>query len=212
MRSNALTGAALVAAMAAVVVISNVLVQYPLHGSIGGVKLADLLTYGAFTYPIAFLVTDLTNRTRGAKAARKVVLAGFVIAVGLSIWLASPRIAIASGSAFLVAQLIDVSVFDRLRQNAWWQGPLISSVIGSVIDTLLFFSIAFAGFFAVLDFNAPEPGSLDFLVPFLGIGVQVPLWVSLAAGDLVVKLLVALAMLVPYGALRSAMPLAPKPV
>src|SRR5690606_37094232 len=125
-----------VAAMAAVVVASNFLVQFPF----AHFGLQDLLTWGAFTYPLAFLVNDLTNRRYGPAAARKVVYVGFAIAVVLSIWLATPRIAVASGSAFLVAQLLDVSVFDRLRERAWWQAPLISSVIGSVIDTVLFFS------------------------------------------------------------------------
>ncbi|MEL6197356.1 MAG: VUT family protein, partial [Pseudomonadota bacterium] len=125
--------------MAGIVALSNVAVQYPIN---------DLLTWGAFTYPFAFLVTDLTNRFLGTNAARRVVLAGFVLGVLLSAWLATPRIAIASGSAFLVAQLVDVAVFDRLRQGQWWRAPAVSSVIGSAIDTALFFSIAFSASFA----------------------------------------------------------------
>ena len=187
-----------VAAMAAVVVASNFLVQYPF----GHFGLQEILTWGAFTYPLAFLVNDLTNRRYGPAAARKVVYAGFAIAVVLSIWLASPRIAVASGSAFLVAQLIDVSVFDRLRARAWWLAPLVSSVIGSVVDTVLFFSLAFSDRFAFLDTALGfEDGSLGFPVSFLG--AEVPLWVSLAIGDFAVKLLLSALMLVPYGALLS---------
>ncbi|MEL7228572.1 MAG: VUT family protein [Pseudomonadota bacterium] len=187
-----------IAAMTAVVAASNYLVQIPLAVTLGGVNLADLLTLGAFTYPIAFFVTDLTNRHFGPKQARVVVAAGFLLAVILSIWLATPRIAIASGSAFLVAQLLDVSIFDRLRHGTWWRAPLISSLLGSAIDTVLFFAIAFAPVFGMLDFGG-EDGSLGFAVPFLGVGGEVPLWVSLAVGDFIVKVLVGLAMLVPYG-------------
>jgi len=190
--------ATFIAAMAAVVLLSNILVQYPVQAMLGSINLADLLTWGAFTYPVAFLVTDLTNRRFGPQAARKVVFAGFVLAVILSIWFATPRIAIASGTAFLVAQLLDVSIFDRLRDGNWWRAPLISSLLGSALDTVLFFAIAFAPAFGVLDFGG-EDGSLGFAVPFLGIGSQVPLWVSLACGDFLVKVLVGLAMLIPYG-------------
>lgn len=189
-----------VAAMATVVVASNILVQYPF----GHFGLQDLLTWGAFTYPIAFLVNDLTNRRFGKEAARKVVLAGFALAVVLSIWLATPRIAIASGSAFLVAQLLDTQIFDRLRHDAWWKPPLVSTVIGSVVDTVLFFSLAFAASFAFLDTGlGMEDGSLGFAVPFFG--TEVPLWVSLAFGDFCVKMLVGLVMLAPYGVLLSVL-------
>ena len=120
--------------------------------------------------------------------------------------LATPRIAIASGTAFLTAQLLDVSIFDRLRNSAWWQAPLFSSLLGSVIDTLLFFGLAFSPAFAVLDFGG-EAGSLGFAVPFLSVGAEVPLWISLAAGDFIVKILVGLAMLMPFGLVtRSARP------
>ena len=187
-----------VAAMAATVAASNVLVQYPF----AHFGLQDLLTWGAFTYPVASLVTDLANRSHGAAATRKVVYAGFAVAVALSVVLATPRIALASGTAFLVAQLVDVLVFDRLRQRAWWQAPLISSVIGAVVDTLLFFSIAFAARFAVLDTGLGlQDGSLGFAVPFLG--GEAPLWVSLALGDFCVKIAMALVALVPYGALLN---------
>lgn len=192
-----------VGAMAAVVVASNFLVQFPVQAQVGGVNLADLLTWGAFTYPVAFLVTDLTNRHFGPGGARLVVLVGFAIAVILSIFLATPRIAIASGSAFLVAQFLDVSIFDRLRAGAWWRAPLISSFLGSVVDTVIFFGIAFSARFAFIDQGfGMEDGSLAFGVPMLGIGAEVPLWVSLATGDFVVKMLVALALLAPYRLLR----------
>jgi len=189
-----------VAAMAIVVAASNFLVQYPVqHFGLG-----EILTWGAFTYPVAFLVNDLTNRRFGPRAARLVVGTGFVLAVALSIWLASPRIAIASGTAFLVAQLLDVSIFDALRRQAWWRAPLISSLLGSVIDTVIFFSLAFAAPFAFLDTAfGLDDGSLAFPVAWLG--AEVPLWVSLALGDFSVKLLIALAMLAPYGALLSVL-------
>ncbi|MEK9645509.1 MAG: queuosine precursor transporter [Alphaproteobacteria bacterium] len=156
-----------VAAMTVIVAASNVLVQYPIN---------DWLTWGAFTYPIAFLVTDLTNRALGAAKARQVVYVGFAFAVVLSIVLATPRIAVASGLAFLVAQLLDVHIFDRMRRTArWWTPPLISSSVASAVDTALFFSIAF-------------------------VGTGVP-WVTLGLGDYAVKLALALAMLIPFRAL-----------
>ncbi|MEM6422484.1 MAG: queuosine precursor transporter [Pseudomonadota bacterium] len=173
--------------MAGIVALSNVAVQYPIN---------DLLTWGAFTYPFAFLVTDLTNRFLGTNAARRVVLAGFVLGVLLSAWLATPRIAIASGSAFLVAQLVDVAVFDRLRQGQWWRAPAVSSVIGSAIDTALFFSIAFSASFAFLGDDAAwalQP------VPLLVIGPEVALWINLAVADFFVKIAIAAAALLPYG-------------
>ncbi|MFC6488752.1 queuosine precursor transporter [Nitratireductor sp. GCM10026969] len=191
-----------VAAMAVIVAASNVLVQFPFaHFGLG-----DVLTWGAFTYPIAFLVNDLTNRRFGPQAARRVVVVGFVMAMVLSVWLASPRIALASGSAFLLAQLLDISIFDRLRRSAWWRAPLISTVVGSALDTVIFFSLAFAAVFSFLDTGlGREDGSLAFAVPLFGSDMDVPLWVSLALGDLVVKLLVGLAMLVPYGALITVL-------
>lgn len=173
-------------AMAVIVTASNVLVQYPFN---------DWLTWGAFTYPFAFLVTDLSNRWMGRDAARRVVLAGFVLAVALSIWLATPRIAVASGTAFLVAQLLDVAVFHRLRRGSWWRAPLVSSTLGSAVDTAVFFSLAFAPAFAVLGPN--EPWALE-AVPLLGSGPQAALWISLAVGDFGVKLAIALAALVPF--------------
>jgi uncharacterized PurR-regulated membrane protein YhhQ (DUF165 family) len=123
-------------AMAVVILSSNELVQHPIN---------DWLTWGAFTYPIAFLVTDTTNRLFGAEKARRVVYFGFALGVLLSVFV-DLRIAAASGSAFLVAQLLDIYVFDRLRRQAWWKAPLVSSLAGSVVDTALFFSLAFAGY------------------------------------------------------------------
>ena len=126
------------AAMTAIVTASNILVQYP----VAHFGLDSLLTWGALTYPLAFLVNDLTNRRFGPVAARKVITLGFVLAVALSALLASPRIAIASGMAFLFAQLLDAGIFDRLRRHAWWKAPLISTLAGSIMDTAIFFSLA----------------------------------------------------------------------
>ena len=176
-----------VAAMALVVVASNVLVQHPFpYWGLG-----DYLTWGAFTYPVSFLVTDLTNRRYGAGVARRLVAAGFVIAVVLSISLATPRIALASGTAYLVGQLLDVTVFNVLRRQAWWHAPLAGSLVGSALDTALFFSLAFAG-------DADMSGA----VSFFGLA-QMPLWVSLAVCDFAVKVALALAALLPYGALLA---------
>ena len=192
-----------VAAMVAVVAASNVLVQYPVQLQLGGINLADILTWGAFSYPVAFLVTDLTNRHLGPQRARLVVVSGFAVAVVLSVWLATPRIAMASGTAFLVAQVLDISIFDRLRRSAWWHAPLFSSLVSSALDTVIFFSLAFAAPFAFLDTALGRTdGSLAFAAPFLGVGPEVELWVSLATGDFLVKLLLAAVLLAPYGALR----------
>lgn len=193
-----------IAAMVAVVAASNFLVQFPVNAMIGGVNLGDILTWGAFTYPVAFLVTDLSNRAFGPQRARLVVIAGFAVAVVLSVWLATPRIAIASGSAFLVAQLLDVSIFHRLRNGAWWQAPMFSSVISSALDTVLFFSLAMAPAFAGIDLAfGMEDGSLGFAAPLLGFGPEVELWQSLALGDFLVKLAMAVALLAPYKTVRD---------
>jgi uncharacterized PurR-regulated membrane protein YhhQ (DUF165 family) len=190
-----------VALMTVVVVASNVLVQYPLPGSIAGMQLGDLLTWGAFSYPVAFLVTDLTNRQFGPRTARKVVVAGFVVAIFLSVLVATPRIAIASGSAFLLGQFLDISVFNRLRRQSWWRAPLIGSLFGSLLDTAIFFSFAFASVFVL--FGPNDPFALES-APILGLmTAEAPRWVSWALGDLSVKILVGLAMLLPYGALMS---------
>ena len=187
-------------AMAAVVVASNILVQF---------LLGDWLTWGAFTYPIAFLVTDIMNRVYGASAARRVVFAGFIVGVvcsliGSQIMLeygpAVPlRIAVASGIAFLSAQLLDVAIFDRLRGGTWWRAPLASTLIGSVVDTALFFTIAFSA--SVTFFGAANNEAISWAwegVPLLGSGPVQPLWVSLAVADWGVKLAVALLALVPF--------------
>jgi uncharacterized PurR-regulated membrane protein YhhQ (DUF165 family) len=152
-----------VAAMVVVVAGSNVAVQYPIN---------DWLTWGAFTYPVAFLVTDLTNRRLGPDKAREVAAVGFALAVLLSIVLATPRIALASGAAFLTAQLLDIWVFDRLRRLPWWQAPLLSSGAASIWDTAVFFSLAFAGTglpwttWAIGDLGAKAAMALVLLLPF----------------------------------------------
>ena len=193
---------AAIAAMCAVVAASNVLVQYPVNLTIAGLSLANLFTWGAFTYPAAFLFTDLTNRQFGPAKARLVVAAGFVLAVVLSWWLSQPRIAIASGSAFLVAQLLDVYVFDRLRAKVWWRAPLTSSFLGSAIDTVLFFSLAFAASFTFLGPN--DDFALTSAPLLLGLfAAEAPRWVSWALGDFAVKLAMALIMLAPYGLARK---------
>ena len=189
-----------IAAMTLVVVASNILVQYPFDHF--GMK--DILTWGAFTYPIAFLVNDLTNRTYGKSAARRVVITGFVIAVMLSFYLATPRIAIASGTAFLTGQLLDIQVFDRLRRQSWWKAPFMATVFGSLLDTAIFFTLAFAAQFAFIDtmFGMAD-GSLAFPVPFFGGETQ--LWMALAFGDFCVKMLMGVLALIPYGALLNVL-------
>ena len=169
-------------AMALVVTLSNYLVQFPVNY----IGLQDLLTYGAFSYPVAFLITDLSNRRYGKNTAKKIVYLGFILGVFLTLYfstnysnLISIRIAIGSGVAFLVAQLIDVYIFDKLRNKIWFAAPLVSSLIGSSIDTFLFFSISFYG----TEIN----------------------WVTLSLGDLFIKILVALVMLIPFRILLSYM-------
>ncbi|MFT7592774.1 MAG: putative integral membrane protein (TIGR00697 family) [Paracoccaceae bacterium] len=185
-------------AMAAIVVASNILVQF-LFG--------QWLTWGAFTYPLAFLVTDLMNRVYGAGAARKVVLAGFVVGVVCSLIgtqivgeygpLVTLRIALGSGVAFLTAQLLDVRVFSALRQGAWWRAPLASTLVGSSVDTILFFSIAFSAWFAWLE-PTNDVAWANEALPMLGVGPVAPLWVSLAFADWLVKLSLALLALIPF--------------
>jgi uncharacterized integral membrane protein (TIGR00697 family) len=189
-----------VAAMAMIVVASNVLVQF-LFG--------DWLTWGAFTYPFAFLVTDLVNRFHGPREARKVVVAGFLVGLACSFVgaqiegpfgpLVSLRVAIASGAAFLVGQLLDVAVFNRLRRGSWWRAPFVASVAGSVIDTAIFFSLAFS---ASLAFIAPDVDVAwaNEPVPLLGRGPVAPLWMSLAVADFCVKLAIAVFALAPFRA------------
>lgn len=190
---------AAVAAMVVVVTASNILVQYPVQADLGPIHLGDILTWGAFTYPFAFLVSDLTNRYDGPRQARFVVLAGFLVGLALSFYLSTPRIAIASGSAFLIGQLLDIAVFQRLRNRYWLVPPLSASLFGSLLDTLIFFSLAFAPIFGFIDlWFGMEDGSLGFGAPWLGVGAEVPLWLSLATGDFAVKFLAALLLLAPY--------------
>ena len=190
-----------VALMTAVVVASNFLVQYPVQATLGAINLGDILTWGAFTYPFAFLVTDLTNRQYGPRNARIVVISGFIAGVALSWSLSQPRIAIASGLAFLLGQMLDISVFNRLRRQSWWQAPLAGSMLGSILDTVLFFSFAFAPAFSVF---GPNDDFAIGLAPVLGVmTTEAPRWISWALGDLTVKVLFALMLLLPYGALMS---------
>jgi len=187
-----------VLAMAAIVVASNILVQF-LYG--------QWLTWGAFTYPLAFLVTDVMNRVYGASAARRVVLAGFLTgiassAVGTQIIgefgpLVTWRIALGSGVAFLSAQMLDVSIFDRLRGGVWWRAPLASTLVGSTVDTALFFTIAFSATLTVLE-PANDVSWAGEMLPLLGSGPVAPLWVSLAVADWGVKLSLAILALVPF--------------
>lgn len=194
-----------VLAMAIIVVASNILVQFLLFDG--------LLTWGAFTYPFAFLVTDVMNRIYGVQAARKVVFVGFLTGVacsliGSQIMLefgpAVPlRIAVASGAAFLTAQLLDVTIFNRLREGAWWRAPLASTLIGSTVDSIIFFTIAFAGFISFgATFDAQTAWALDKM-PFLTFGAAVPLWVSLGVVDWMVKIAVALIALIPFRVLTA---------
>ncbi len=185
-------------AMAAVVVASNILVQF-LFG--------QWLTWGAFTYPIAFLVTDVMNRVYGPAVARKVVFAGFATGVACSLIgtqivgefgpLVTWRIAIGSGTAFLTAQLLDVAIFDRLRAGAWWRAPLASTLVGSTVDTAIFFTIALYAALTVLE-PSNDVSWANEALPLLGHGPVVPLWVSLAVADWGVKLALALIALVPF--------------
>lgn len=185
-------------AMAAIVVASNILVQF-LFG--------QWLTWGAFTYPLAFLVTDVMNRVYGAGPARKVVVAGFVVGVICSLIgtqiigefgpLVTLRIALGSGLAFLTAQMLDVSIFSALRGGAWWRAPLASTLVGSTVDTALFFSIAFSGALVWLE-PGNDVGWANEVLPLLGVGPLAPLWMSLAVADWAVKLSLAILALVPF--------------
>lgn len=185
-------------AMATIVVASNILVQF-LYG--------QWLTWGAFTYPLAFLVTDIMNRVYGEAAARKVVLAGFATGVVCSLIgtqimgefgpLVTLRIALGSGLAFLTAQLLDVKIFSALREGRWWRAPLASTLIGSTVDTALFFTIAFSASLTWLE-PGNDVGWAGEALPLLGVGPVAPLWVSLAVADWAVKLSLALIALIPF--------------
>jgi uncharacterized integral membrane protein (TIGR00697 family) len=187
-----------VIAMALIVVASNILVQYPLGA---------FLTWGALTYPFAFLVTDLTNRLEGPAAARRVVLAGFVTGIACSFVgtrimgefgpLVTLRIALGSGLAFLCAQLLDIAVFNRLRQGSWWRAPLISTLLSSTLDTIIFFTVAFSAALAVLE-PSNDVSWATGPMPLLGLGPEAPFWVSLAVGDWLVKLVLAAVALLPF--------------
>jgi uncharacterized integral membrane protein (TIGR00697 family) len=194
-----------VLAMAAIVVASNILVQYLI--------LDGLLTWGAFTYPLAFLVTDIMNRLYGAATARKVVLAGLVTGIACSLIgtqiifdseygpyaAVALRVAIGSAIAFGIAQFLDVAVFNKLREGSWWKAPLGSTLVSSSVDTVIFFTIAFSALF-----NGLSPSAADEVIwaqdaaPFLTAGPDAPLWVSLAVADWMVKLAIALIALVPF--------------
>ncbi|MFD0910776.1 queuosine precursor transporter [Ruegeria arenilitoris] len=192
-------------AMAAIVVASNILVQFLIFDG--------LLTWGAFTYPLAFLVTDIMNRVYGVGPARKVVFAGFVTGVICSLigsqimlqgdgftYAAVPlRIAVASGTAFLIAQLTDVTVFNAMREGRWWRAPLVSTLVGSALDTAIFFTIAFSA--SVTVFGADADAAINWAwepVPFMLSGPEAPLWVTLAFADWLVKLSLALVALIPF--------------
>ncbi|EAQ08144.1 queuosine precursor transporter [Yoonia vestfoldensis] len=194
-----------VIAMAAIVVASNILVQFLI--------LDGLLTWGAFTYPLAFLVTDVMNRVYGTQAARRVVFAGLIVGIicsliGSQIMLQGDgyeypavalRIAIGSATAFAVAQMLDIAMFNRLRDGSWWKAPLGSTLVGSTVDTVIFFAIAFSAVFNGLSAAAADEiiWAQD-AVPFLNAGPLVPLWVSLAVADWGVKLTIALLALLPF--------------
>ena len=174
-KSNSKLFFVLALSMAVMVAISNFLVQFPFNFF----GMHEILTYGAFSYPITFLITDLSNRSFGKKVARKIVYLGFIVGVSLTLFLStnfsdliSIRIAIGSGSAFIIAQLIDVQVFDKLRDKIWFVAPFVSSFIGSLIDTIIFFFIAF--------YNTDVS------------------WISLAFGDFSIKILMSLIMLIPF--------------
>ena len=171
--------------MGAVVLVSNYLVQFPIQY----LGLEEILTYGAFSYPIAFLITDLANRSYGKIIAKKIVYIGFAVGILFTLFfstnfydLISIRIAIGSGTAFITAQLLDIQIFDKLRRKRWFIAPLTSSFIGSIVDTFLFFSIS-----------------------FYGTGVN---WITLSLGDLAVKIFVALIMLIPFRLLLSTLKVA----
>jgi queuosine precursor transporter len=178
-------------AMIIIVVASNILV----HSGVPYFGLENKLTWGALIYPISFLVTDLTNRRYGAPLSRKLIIFGFVIAIGVSYFLATPRIAFASGTAFLIGQLLDVTVFNRLRAGTWWHAPLAGSLIGSAVDNTLFFTLAFYGV-----------EKMSKIVPLgMGTDLTLPLWQNIAVWDFGVKVAVSLLALIPYGALLNVL-------
>lgn len=184
--------------MGAIVLASNILVQFPI---------GNWLTWGAFTYPFAFLVTDVVNRFHGPQAARRVVFLGLIVglvcsAIGTQIMgefgpLVTMRIALASATAFLLAHLLDIVVFNRLRNLAWWRAPFFSTLIASALDTAIFFTLAFSAAFIWLE-PANDVSWATAAVPLLGFGMAVPLWASLAVADFGVKVLVDICALLPF--------------
>ena len=194
-----------IVAMATVVVASNILVQH-LFG--------QWLTWGAFTYPIAFLITDVMNRVYGAATARRVVFAGFLTGVVCSLIgtqvmgetgpLVTWRIALGSGLAFLTAQMLDIAIFDKLRSGKWWRAPLASTLVGSSVDTILFFSVAFSANLVFLE-PTNDVSWAGEVLPILSVGPVAPLWVSLAIADWGVKVILALIALLPFRAIVSLM-------
>ena len=185
-------------AMALIVLVSNILVQFPV---------GQWLTWGAFTYPFAFLVTEMVNRFHGPAAARRVVLAGFATGLACSVvgtqitgefgQLVTLRVAIASGTAFLTAQLMDVAVFDRLRRAEWWRAPFVASFLGSTLDTVIFFTLAFSVQFTFLE-PANDVAWAAQPMALLGLGPDVPFWVSLGVADWIVKILIDVFALLPF--------------
>ena len=184
--------------MSIIVLVSNILVQF---------LLGNWLTWGALTYPFAFLVTDITNRFYGLSAARKVVLFGFIIGIFCSLVgtqlqgefgpLVTFRIALGSATAFIISHLLDISIFNYLRQERWWKAPLISSIVGSSLDTLIFFFVAFSGFLIFLEPSNDVSWAVE-QVPILGVFAISPLWVSLAFADFLVKLSLITISLIPF--------------
>ncbi len=184
--------------MSIIVLVSNILVQF---------LLGNWLTWGALTYPFAFLITDITNRFYGLTAARKVVLFGFIIGIFCSLVgtqlqgefgpLVTFRIALGSATAFIISHLLDISIFNYLRQERWWKAPLISSIVGSSLDTLIFFSVAFSGFLIFLEPSNDVSWAVE-QVPILGMFGISPLWVSLALADFLVKLSLITISLIPF--------------
>lgn len=185
-------------AMAAIVVASNILVQYPI---------GQWLTWGAFSYPLTFLVSDLVNRFHGVQAARRVVFAGLIVGlicsfIGTKIVgefgpLVTWRVALGSALAFLIGQMLDVSLFDKLRRSAWWRAPFLSTLLGSTADTAIFFSVAFSAALIWLE-PANDVSWATGPVPLLGFGRDVPLWVSLGVADWGVKIAVDILALLPF--------------
>ncbi len=186
-------------AMAIIVVVSNILVNIPFN---------QWLTYGAFTYPFSFLVNDVTNRLQGPQAARRVIVVGFIVGLICSLIgsqiqgefgpLVTFRVALGSGIAFLNGQLLDVTTFNRYRNSTgWWKAPFVSTFVGSTLDSIIFFTIAFAGFLTFLE-PANDVSWASQMLPVIGLGPVAPLWVSLAVADWLIKVAIAVIALIPF--------------